>query len=70
MREGYPDYAAHTRRNGISEAVGERIAREKRERVFKEIMEGQPSFTDVADSVAYVRELRAADEKRMQRLGI
>ncbi len=54
----------------ISEAVGERIARENRERVFKEIVEGPPSFTDVDDSVEYVRKLRAADEKRSKRLGL
>jgi hypothetical protein len=53
-----------------SEALSEKVAREKREQAFKDILAEPPSFTDIDDSVAYVRKLRAEDEKRMQRLGI
>ncbi len=53
-----------------SEAMREKLARQKREQAFKDILAGEPSFTDIADSVEYVRKLRAEDEKRMQRLGI
>lgn len=53
-----------------SEAMQEKLAREKREQAFKDILAGEPSFTDIEDSVEYVRKLRAEDEKRMQRFGI
>jgi hypothetical protein len=53
-----------------SEAMREKLMREKREQAFKDILAGEPSFTEIDDSVAYVRKQRAGDEKRMQRLGI
>jgi hypothetical protein len=54
----------------ISEAVRERIAREKREKALREILAGKPTFTDVKDGTTYVRELRSADKKRDKRLGL
>lgn len=54
----------------ISEAVRERIAREKREKVLHEILAAKPAFTHVKDGTTYVRELREADKKRDSRLGL
>lgn len=54
----------------ISEAVRERIAREKREKALKEILAAAPTFTDVKDGTTYVRELREVDKKRDKRLGL
>jgi hypothetical protein len=54
----------------ISEAVRERIAREKREKALREILAGKPRFTNVKDGTTYVRELRSVDKKRDKRLGL
>jgi len=54
----------------ISEAVRERIAREKREKALREILAAHPTFTDVKDGTAFVRELRSVDKKRDKRLGL
>ena len=54
----------------ISEAVRERMAREKREKALREILAAQPTFTHVKDSTSYVRELREADKKRDSRLDL
>jgi len=54
----------------VSEAVRERITRERREKALKEILSGEPTFTDVKDGAIYVRELRSADKKRDKRLGL
>jgi hypothetical protein len=54
----------------ISEAVRERIAREKREQALAEILSAKPTFTDVADGVSFVREVRSGDKKRDARLGL
>lgn len=70
------DIADYVRKNTsniskyISETISDRIARERREKAFKEILAGPPSFTDVEDSIEYVRILRAGDEERMKRLGL
>ena len=53
----------------ISEALRERIAQEKREKALREILDAKPTFTDVKDGAAYVRELRSVDTKRDKRLG-
>ena len=53
----------------ISEALRERIVREKREKALREILDAKPTFTDVKDGAAYVRELRSVDTKRDKRLG-
>ncbi len=52
----------------ISEAVRERIAREKRDKALRDILDAKPTFTHVKDGRTYVRELRAADKKRDSRL--
>lgn len=53
----------------ISETLRERIAQEKREKALREILDAKPTFTDVKDGAAYVRELRSVDTKRDKRLG-
>lgn len=54
----------------ISEAVRERIAREKRGNALREILAAKPTFTDAKDGTTYVRELREIDKKRDKRLGL
>ncbi len=54
----------------ISEAVRERIAREKREKALREILAAKPTFTDVKDGTTFVRELRSVDKKRDARIGL
>jgi post-segregation antitoxin (ccd killing protein) len=54
----------------ISEAIRERIAREKKEQALREILSAKPTFTDVANGVSFVRDVRSADKKRDKRLGI
>jgi post-segregation antitoxin (ccd killing protein) len=56
--------------NYISEAVKERIAREKKALALREILAAKPTFTDVKDGTAYVRALRVADKTRDKRLGL
>jgi hypothetical protein len=67
------EYLKHNTENMskyISEAVRERIARERQEKALKEILSAEPTFTDVKDGTAYVRTLRLADKKRDKRLGL
>jgi hypothetical protein len=54
----------------ISEAVRERITREKREQALREILDAKPTFTDVPDGTTFVREVRSEDTKRDERLGL
>ena len=54
----------------ISEAVRERIAREKKEKALREILAAKPTFTGTKDGTTYVRELRSVDKKRDERLGL
>jgi hypothetical protein len=54
----------------ISEAVKERIARERREKALREILAAKPTFSDARDGTTYVRELRSMDKKRDARLGL
>ena len=56
--------------NYFSEAVRERIAREKREKALREILAVKPTFTDAKDGTTFVRELRSVDKKRDERLGL
>jgi hypothetical protein len=56
--------------NYFSEAVRERIAREKREKALREILAAKPTFTDAKDGTTFVRELRSVDKKRDERLGL
>jgi post-segregation antitoxin (ccd killing protein) len=54
----------------ISEAVRERIAREKREKALREILDAKPTFSDVPDGASFVRGVRSEDKKRDERLGL
>jgi hypothetical protein len=54
----------------ISEAVRERIARERREKALREILAAKPTFTDVTDGVSFVQDVRTGDKKRDKRLGL
>lgn len=62
------------RRGGMSkfllEAAEEKLAREEREQALRELKDAPPTFTNITDSGAYVRQLRAADEERLKRLGL
>lgn len=51
----------------ISEAVTERIARDK---ALREILAAKPTFEDVKDGTTYLNELRSVDKKRDKRLGL
>ena len=67
------EYLKHNTENMskyISEAVRERIAREKKEKALREILAAKPTFTHVKDSTTYVWELRSVDKKRDERLGL
>ena len=67
------EYLKHNTENMsryISEAVKERIVREKREKAVREILAGKPTFTHVKDGMMYVRELRSVDKKLDERLGL
>ncbi len=60
------EYLKHNTENMskyISEAVRERITRERREKALKEILSAEPTFTDVKDGTTYVRTLRLTDKK-------
>lgn len=63
-----------TSKRGVSqfftEAAKEKLAKEKREKALKEILAAPPAFTDIKDSVAWIRKSRRLDNKRMKRLGI
>ncbi|OGG14335.1 hypothetical protein A2773_03490 [Candidatus Gottesmanbacteria bacterium RIFCSPHIGHO2_01_FULL_39_10] len=63
-----------TSKRGVSqfftEAAREKLAREKREKALKEILAAPPAFTDIKDSVTWIRKSRRLDEKRMRRLGL
>ena len=48
----------------------EKIKKLEREKALKELLAMPPTFTDVKDSVEYIRKMRRLDEKRMKRLGI
>jgi hypothetical protein len=54
----------------ISEAISERMVRERREKAMKAILSGPPTFTDIDDSTNYVRALREEDKERDRRLGL
>ena len=54
----------------ITEAIIERRKREQREKAWQELLTAPPTFTDIDDPIAFIKELRAGDEARMKRLGI
>jgi post-segregation antitoxin (ccd killing protein) len=67
------EYLKHNTENMskyISEAVKERITREKKEKALREILAGKPTFTHIKNGTTYVRELHSIDKKRDKRLGL
>ena len=53
----------------ITEAIAEKLAREKRERALGELAALPPTFTDIADGATYIAQQRGTDErKRLQKL--
>jgi post-segregation antitoxin (ccd killing protein) len=54
----------------ISEATRERRKREKREQAWKELLAAPATFTEIADPVQYIEELRAGDDERLKAMGI
>lgn len=63
-----------TRRGGmskfLSEAAEEKLAREEREQALRELADAPPTFTNITESGAYIRQLRATDEERLKRFGL
>ncbi len=54
----------------LAEAAEEKMMKERREKALRELLAGPPAFTEIKDSVAYVRKMRRLDEKRLKRLGV
>lgn len=54
----------------FSIAARSQIAREKREKALKEILEAKPVFADVKDGTTYVHEIRSIDKKCDERLNL
>ena len=53
----------------ITEAIAEKLARDKRERALEEPAALPPTFTDIADGATFIAEQRRTDErKRMHKL--
>ncbi len=54
----------------ISEATSEKIRRDEIVKAMEELRNSPPTFQDIEDPTAFIRELRAGDEERMKRLGV
>ncbi|MBI2039630.1 hypothetical protein HYT18_00995 [Candidatus Microgenomates bacterium] len=54
----------------LAEAAEEKARSIRARKAFEEILAGPPAFSDIKDSVAWVRKSRRLDEKRFKRLGI
>lgn len=54
----------------LAEAASEKLRIIKAKKAVEEILAAPPAFTEIKDSVAWVRKMRRLDEKRMKRLGI
>ena len=54
----------------LASAAEEKISKIEREKALEELLAMPPAFTDIKDSVKYIRKMRRLDEKRMKRLGI
>lgn len=52
------------------EAAQEKVERQKWQAAFNRVMELPPTFTDISDPSAWVANLRAQDEERLERLGV
>ena len=52
----------------ITEAIAEKLARDKRERALEELAALPPIFVDIADGATFIAEQRRTDErKRLQK---
>lgn len=51
-------------------AAEEKLRHEERLQALEEVRKFGPTFTDIADSTAYVRALREEDKERDKRLGL
>lgn len=75
FRTDKPALSAEQERAAVERAVAEEAMKrgagkakrtpekEEQERALQEILAGPPTFTDITDSVAYVRALREADKE-------
>lgn len=54
----------------LAEAAEEKARRIRAKKALEEILKAPPAFTDINDSVAWVRKMRRLDEKRLKRLGV
>jgi hypothetical protein len=54
----------------IAEAIEEKLERERWEAAFARLQALPPTFTEIADPLRWVEELRQEDEARMKELGI
>lgn len=55
----------------ITEAIEEKLLQEKKRKAFKELATLPPTFTDIPDGAAYIRDMRhAEDKKRTTRLAV
>src|SRR5436190_4176477 len=57
--------------NFIASAIEDKLRSEKREKAFVELASLPPTFTDVDDSVTFIREMRNEEDKeRSKRLDV
>ena len=72
--ETYKEIKKHIPKRKVSsflaDAAEERLRVIRGRKALKEILAAPPTFTDIKDSVAYVRKMRRLDKKRSKRLGI
>lgn len=54
----------------ITQALVEKIDRERTLRAFKDLEAMPPAFPHIKDSVRYINKLRSQDNKRLKRLGL
>jgi hypothetical protein len=54
----------------ITAAIEEKLAKERRENAFAALLQAPPTLTEIDNPVAWVDELRRADEERLQALGL
>jgi CRISPR/Cas system-associated endonuclease/helicase Cas3 len=54
----------------VAEAIVEKSKRERRVQVLKELEQLPPAFPKIKDSSRYIRQMRADDEERAERLGL
>lgn len=68
------DLKRYSKPRGLSKflaiAAEEKIAKNRREKAFRELLAAPPAFTDIKDSVKWVRNLRRKDIDRLKRLKI